>query len=158
MIDSAAALPLGHEDARQIARYVIEGRLGAGGQGVVHLGRDPDGRPVAVKALKALKALKAMQARDRFAREVAAARRVPQARTAAILDAGVLGERLCIVSEYVPGLSPQAAVERNGVFTGNALKLGRATHVTPVDFRPGAVADVALWDRALPDEEISTLD
>ncbi|MFD0469730.1 serine/threonine-protein kinase [Nonomuraea thailandensis] len=121
MIDQGAVLPLGHEDPRQIAQYAVEGRLGAGGQGVVYLGRGPDGRPVAVKVLKA------MQGRDRFEREVAAARRVPQAHTAAILDADVLGERPYIVSEYVPGLSLQAAVERNGVFTGHVLER-LATH------------------------------
>ncbi|GAA2877076.1 protein kinase [Nonomuraea rubra] len=126
MIEEAEILPLTREDPRQISRYAIQGRLGAGGQGVVYLGRDPGGRPVAVKVLRE-SGLPAPQARARFAREVDAARSVPQAHTAAILDADVLAERPYIVSEYVPGLSLQAAVERNGVFTGNALER-LATH------------------------------
>ncbi|TYB53518.1 serine/threonine protein kinase, partial [Nonomuraea sp. PA05] len=126
MIDQADMLPLAPEDPRQISRYAVQARLGAGGQGVVYLGRDPSGRPVAVKVLRA-DGLPGPQARARFAREVEAARSVPQAHTAAILDADVLGERPYIVSEYVPGLSLQATVERNGVFTGNALER-LATH------------------------------
>ncbi|MFC4119015.1 protein kinase domain-containing protein [Nonomuraea zeae] len=126
MIDQTNLLPLEHDDPRQIARYAVQGRLGMGGQGVVYLGRDPGGRPVAIKVLRD-GGLPAPQARARFAREVDAARCVPQAHTAAILDADVLGERPYIVSEYVPGLSLQAAVERNGVFTGHALER-LATH------------------------------
>ncbi|GAA2209630.1 hypothetical protein GCM10009850_050890 [Nonomuraea monospora] len=126
MIDQADLLPLALEDPRQISRYAVQARLGAGGQGVVYLGRDPSGRQVAIKVLRA-DGLPDPQARARFAREVEAARSVPQAHTAAILDADVLGERPYIVSEYVPGLSLQATVERNGVFTGNALER-LATH------------------------------
>ncbi|MFF3439970.1 protein kinase [Streptosporangium sp. NPDC002721] len=120
MFDRIDVLPLGGDDPRRIDRYGIEGRLGVGGQGVVYLGRAPDGRPVAVKVLSG--GLPTREVRARFVRELAAARRVPQAHTAAILDADVEGERPYIVSEYVAGPSLQEAVEKNGVFAGNALE------------------------------------
>ncbi|MGJ6962302.1 serine/threonine-protein kinase [Streptosporangium sp. G11] len=120
MFDRIDVLPLGNEDPRRIDLYGIEGRLGVGGQGVVYLGRTPDGRPVAVKVLSG--GLPTREVRARFVRELAAARRVPQAHTAAILDADVDGERPYIVSEYVAGPSLQEAVEKNGVFGENTLE------------------------------------
>ena len=45
--------PLLIGDPDHVAGYRIEARLGQGGQGVVYLGRDPPGRPVAVKLLHA---------------------------------------------------------------------------------------------------------
>ncbi|MFI6800363.1 hypothetical protein [Streptosporangium canum] len=48
--------PLTSVDPRQIGRYRLIGRLGAGGQGVVYLGEDPAGTAVAIKALHAVTA------------------------------------------------------------------------------------------------------
>ena len=40
------------EDPRQVGRYRIVARVGAGGMGQVYLGRSPGGRPVAVKVVR----------------------------------------------------------------------------------------------------------
>lgn len=39
-------------DPRQVGRYRITGRLGAGGMGQVYLGQSPSGRLVAVKVVR----------------------------------------------------------------------------------------------------------
>lgn len=121
MFDEINAVPLENEDPHRIDQYDIQGRLGTGGQGIVYLGRAPDGRPVAVKVLKSGELL-SEESRMRFVQELAAARRVPQAHTAAILDADVEGRRPYIVSEYIAGMSLQETVEKNGVFKGNNLE------------------------------------
>ena len=62
-------------DPQQIGSYRLLGRLGSGGMGQVLLGRSPGGRPVAVKVIRPELA-DSPDFRRRFAREVAAARRV----------------------------------------------------------------------------------
>ena len=44
--------PLQSEDPRQVGRYQLLGRLGAGGMGEVFLGQSPGGRLVAVKLIR----------------------------------------------------------------------------------------------------------
>ena len=84
--------PLRRWDPERMGRYVLLGRLGAGAMGQVLLGRSTAGRLVAVKTIKIEFAEEAWF-RARFAREVAAARRVSGAFTAAVVaaDADVLG-------------------------------------------------------------------
>ncbi|PZG15236.1 serine/threonine-protein kinase, partial [Nonomuraea aridisoli] len=107
-------------DPRRVGPYTLLGRLGEGGMGVVHLGQGPDGARVAVKLLHAR-----MDAdpdfRRRFAREVAAARRVARFCTAPVLDADVLGEVAYLVTEYVEGPSLGQAVRASGPLKGSAL-------------------------------------
>jgi serine/threonine protein kinase len=62
-------------DPHQLGPYRLLGRLGNGGMGRVFLGRSPGGRLVAVKVIRTELADNA-DFRERFAREVAAARRV----------------------------------------------------------------------------------
>ena len=45
-----SVLPLEPQDPRQLGRFRITARLGEGGQGIVYLGVDPQGRPVEVPA------------------------------------------------------------------------------------------------------------
>jgi eukaryotic-like serine/threonine-protein kinase len=66
------------EDPRLVGRYRLVARLGAGGMGQVFLGFSPAGRPMAVKVVHADLA-RDQAFRDRFRREVAAARDWPQA-------------------------------------------------------------------------------
>ncbi|MFJ7130304.1 bifunctional serine/threonine protein kinase/MFS transporter [Streptomyces sp. NPDC098101] len=74
------------EDPTHIGPYRLIARLGAGGMGLVYLGRSDVGRTVAVKVVQREYAAQP-EFRRRFAREVAAARRVGGSWTADVLDA-----------------------------------------------------------------------
>ncbi|MCX5166312.1 bifunctional serine/threonine protein kinase/MFS transporter [Streptomyces sp. NBC_00264] len=94
--------PLTVEDPTRIGPYRLIARLGAGGMGLVYLGRSEVGRTVAVKVVQAEYAAQA-EFRKRFAREVAAARRVGGSWTADVLDADTEAEVPWVATQYVPG-------------------------------------------------------
>ncbi len=73
-------------DPERVGAYRVLGLLGAGGMGQVYLARSPGGRAVAVKVIRPDLAAK-RGFRERFAREVAAARGVSGMFTAAVVDA-----------------------------------------------------------------------
>jgi len=89
------------------------GRLGAGGMGQVFLGRSPGGRLVAVKVIRAELAGDP-GFRARFAREVAAARKVSGVFTAAVVDADPAAPLPWLVTGFVTGLSLAEAVGEHG--------------------------------------------
>ncbi|GLW05887.1 hypothetical protein Misp01_10170 [Microtetraspora sp. NBRC 13810] len=109
---------LAPEDPQWIGRYWLAGRLGAGGQGVVYEAYGEDGDRV---ALKALFTHDGAELRDRFEREVIAARRVASFCTARVLDADLAGRTPYIVSEYVAGPSLRRAVQDGRRFAGDDL-------------------------------------
>ncbi|WP_248958826.1 serine/threonine-protein kinase [Sphaerisporangium perillae] len=136
-------------DQEHIGPYRILRRLGAGGQGVVYLGQDGDGQPVAVKVLRRDVAADE-DTRNRFAREVAIAQRVASFCTAQFLAADLWSDPPYIVTEFVDGLSLQEEVTRNGPKSGpglHRLAVGTATALTAIheaglvhrDFKPGNV-------------------
>ncbi|MEU6866805.1 MDR family MFS transporter [Streptomyces sp. NPDC046876] len=90
------------EDPRRIGPYRLIARLGAGGMGLVYLGRSEAGRTVAVKVVQADHAGNP-EFRRRFAREVAAARRVGGSWTAAVLDADPEAAVPWVATQYIPG-------------------------------------------------------
>ncbi len=100
-------------DPRQAGGYTLLARLGSGGMGDVYLGRSPGGRHVAVKVIRADLA-QDQSFRARFAREVAAARRVSGAFTAPVIDADPDAPIPWLVTDYVPGPSLGDAVARHG--------------------------------------------
>ncbi|GII83165.1 hypothetical protein Ssi03_11550 [Sphaerisporangium siamense] len=108
------------DDPRRLGVHDLTGRLGEGGQGVVYLGRAPDGRQVAIKLLHA-RLSGDPEARGRFLREVSVAQRVARFCTASVLHADLAGDRPYIVSEYVPGPSLRQLVEHEGPRQGAAL-------------------------------------
>ncbi|WP_433515170.1 protein kinase domain-containing protein [Nonomuraea sp. CA-143628] len=135
--------PLHPDDPPVIGPYRLNGRLGVGGQGVVYLGQARDGRYVAVKVLHAAVS---DQVLERFAKEVAAARRVEPFCVAQVLDASFEGRRPYIVTEFVEGLSLQQAgvhhgpaLHRMAVSTATALAAVHRAGIVHRDFKPANV-------------------
>ncbi|MFI6539608.1 serine/threonine-protein kinase [Nonomuraea sp. NPDC050547] len=136
-------------DPRRLGSYLLAGRLGQGGQGVVFLGRTPAGAQVAIKLLHASVAADP-EVRRRFLGEVEAVRRVAPFCTAQVLDASLEDDRPYIVSEYVDGVSLRDHVVAKGPRTGGSLDrlaIGTATALSAIhragvvhrDFKPGNV-------------------
>ncbi|MFI7367601.1 MDR family MFS transporter [Streptomyces sp. NPDC050149] len=94
--------PLTPEDPARIGPYRLIARLGEGGMGLVYLGRSEAGRTVAVKVVQAEYAGN-QEFRRRFAREVAAARRVGGHWTAEVLDADPEAAVPWVATRYIPG-------------------------------------------------------
>lgn len=103
---------LGAGDPSHIGAFRLLGRLGAGGMGRVYLARSVGGRTVAVKLVQTRYAGEP-EFRRRFAREVAAARRVGGEWTAHVLDADVEAEIPWVATAYVAGPSLQDVVARD---------------------------------------------
>jgi WD40 repeat protein len=108
-------------DPRSVGGYRLLGRLGAGGMGQVYLGVSPSGRRVAVKLIHPLHA-GAAQFRERFAREIDAARRVGGFHTAVVVDADPQADPPWMITAYIDGLSLQAEVERGGQLPPEAVR------------------------------------
>ncbi|MCB5183143.1 bifunctional serine/threonine protein kinase/MFS transporter [Streptomyces antimicrobicus] len=104
--------PLTGEDPVHIGPYRLIARLGAGGMGLVYLGRSDLGRTVAVKVVQAGHA-QHPEFRRRFAREVAAARRVGGAWTADVLDADTEAAVPWVATQYIPGPDLTTVVGRD---------------------------------------------
>ena len=104
---------LQRQDPRKVGPYWLLGRLGGGGMGQVFLGQSPGGRLIAVKVVRAELAEQA-EFRNRFAREVAAARTVSGLFTAAVVDADVDAPVPWLATAYVPGPSLAEAIARHG--------------------------------------------
>jgi serine/threonine protein kinase len=121
-------------DPQRIGPYVLRGRLGTGGMGRVYLGQSPGGRLVAVKVIHGHLAEDG-GFRARFAREVAAARKVGGMFTATVVGDELDGPVPWIATAYVPGPSLAAAVERHGplpVTSVAALAAGLAEGLSAV--------------------------
>ncbi|KUL35432.1 protein kinase [Streptomyces sp. NRRL F-4489] len=101
------------DDPRSIGAYQLLGRLGAGGMGRVFLGRSPGGRQVAVKVVHAA-LVDQPGFRDRFRREVRAARAVSGAFTAPVIDADPDADEPWLVTSYIAGPSLEKAVAERG--------------------------------------------
>ncbi|MFD9407484.1 PQQ-binding-like beta-propeller repeat protein [Streptomyces sp. NPDC059989] len=113
---------LGAADPLRIGPYALAGRLGAGGMGEVYLGRSAGGRTVAVKVVRPDLA-RDTAFRDRFRREVAAARRVSGAFTAPVVDADTDAEVPWMATSFVAGLSLHSAVAAHGPLPEDALRM-----------------------------------
>src|SRR5580692_2575725 len=100
-------------DPASVGGYRLLGRLGTGGMGQVFLGVSPSGRRVAVKLIHPVHA-GAAQFRQRFAREIDAARRVGGFHTASVVDADPQADPPWMVTAYIDGPSLQEDVDRAG--------------------------------------------
>ncbi|MEV6287151.1 serine/threonine-protein kinase [Kribbella sp. NPDC051770] len=110
-----------HEGPAVVGPFVVQGRLGSGAMGTVHLARSPGGRLVALKVVRPELA-DDPGFRARFAREVAAVRRVGGAYTAAVVDADPDAERPWLATEYLPGPTLQQAVDAQGPLQPDRLR------------------------------------
>ena len=113
--------PLRRWDPEQVGGYVLIGRLGAGAMGQVYLGRSPAGRLVAVKTIKAELA-EEPDFRNRFGQEVAAARRVSGAFTAAVIAADSEADVPWLATVYVPAPSLSRLVRACGPMSVPAVR------------------------------------
>ncbi|MEV5869812.1 protein kinase domain-containing protein [Streptomyces tendae] len=108
------------DDPRSVGEYRLLSRLGVGGMGRVFLGRSPGGRLVAVKVVHA-ELLRRPEFRDRFRREVQAARMVSGAFTAPVVDADPDAPLPWLVTSYIAGPSLEQAVAERGPFDPQAV-------------------------------------
>ncbi|WP_405959136.1 MDR family MFS transporter [Streptomyces sp. NBC_00868] len=106
--------PLTVDDPTHVGPYRLIARLGAGGMGLVYLGRSEVGRTVAVKVVQPEYAAQP-EFRRRFAREVAAARRVGGSWTADVLDADTDTEVEVpwVATQYIAGPDLTSVVARD---------------------------------------------
>jgi len=113
-------------DPSRVGNYRLIGRLGEGGMGQVFLGLSPGGRQVAVKIIHPGQA-SGRQFRERFAREIEAARRVGGYYTASVVDADPTADPPWMVTAFIHGPSLQQAVMEGGPFSLERLcRLGAA--------------------------------
>ncbi len=113
MPQPALVEPLRRWDPAQVGGFVLVGCLGAGAMGRVYLGRSAAGRLVAVKTIK-VEFADEPDFRTRFAQEVAAARRVSGAFTAAVVAADPEADVPWLATAYVPAPSLSALVRTCG--------------------------------------------
>ncbi|WP_158787670.1 protein kinase [Granulicella sp. L46] len=112
MASQTVVLPSG---VRLMERYVISGRLGAGGMGVVYRARDEKlDRDVAIKMLQR-GLLTSDEARARFRREAQALAKLNHAHIAAVYDVIEQDGADCIVMELVEGESLAAKLSRGAL-------------------------------------------
>ena len=105
--------PLRTDDPRTIGPYRLDERLGQGGMGQVFLAESPGGRRVAVKLIRPEHAADS-RFRERFAREVEAARRVGGFHTAQVVDADPAAATPWMATAFVPGASLRDEVAGGG--------------------------------------------
>ncbi|MFD5323967.1 bifunctional serine/threonine-protein kinase/ABC transporter substrate-binding protein [Streptomyces sp. NPDC127092] len=117
-----ALQPLLPSDPSALAGYRLLGRLGAGGMGVVYLGRTDTGALAAVKVTHADQADQA-DFRARFRREVEAARRVVSPWAVPVAGADPDAPEPWMATAYVPGPSLGEAVRAHGPLPERSVRI-----------------------------------
>jgi hypothetical protein len=108
-------------DPSRVGSYRVIGRLGAGGMGRVFLGVSPAGRKVAIKLINPEYA-SSSEFRERFAREIDAARRVGGFHAAQVVDADPSAELPWMVTAYLEGLTLDEEVRRHGPLPADRVR------------------------------------
>ncbi|MEV0609353.1 protein kinase [Polymorphospora rubra] len=112
--------PLSSNDPERLGDYLLVGRLGVGGMGVVYLAETDDGTFVAIKLIHAALAAD-LEFVGRFRSEVERARQVPPFCTAEFVDADLDHDPPYLVVEYVDGPNLEEVVSERGPLQGGAL-------------------------------------
>ncbi|MFC0847068.1 serine/threonine protein kinase [Streptomyces noboritoensis] len=108
-------------DPAHIGTYALLARLGAGGMGMVYLGRSPGGRLVALKVIKD-EITDHPEALARFRREAETVRAVRSAYTANLIDASLAAPPYWLATEYVSGPTLSRAVADRGPFPADTCR------------------------------------
>ena len=108
--------PLDASDPTVIGPYRILGLLGGGGMGRVYLGESRTGRRLAIKVIRS-HLLEDPVFRQRFAREVDAARLVSPLFTAAVVDADPDAPAPWLATRFIDGISLEQHVVEQGPLT-----------------------------------------
>lgn len=109
----------------RLGPYVLLGKLGEGGMGVVHRAQAPNGDEVAIKVLRSHVAYDT-KVRDRLRREVDTLSRVRAPGIAQVVDADVDGDHPYLVTQYIPGPPLDDVIDERGALSPQQLAaLGR---------------------------------
>ncbi|WP_432147083.1 protein kinase domain-containing protein [Streptomyces sp. bgisy084] len=108
-------------DPAEIGGYPLEARLGSGGMGTVFLARTSSGRRIAIKLIHPQFAADD-EFRIRFRQEVAAARQVSGAFTAAVVDAAPEAEQPWMATTYIQGHTLARRIATKGPLSGAELR------------------------------------
>ncbi|GII92592.1 serine/threonine-protein kinase [Sinosporangium siamense] len=139
----------GVEVPDRLGPYTLIRKIGEGGMGVVHLGRDEEGREVAVKVLHPHVAAD-LKARDRLEREVETMRRVRSQHVAEVMGAQMAGDMPYVATRFAPGRTLEDKVLAEGPLSDRemvrlirglceALVAIHAADVIHRDFKPSNV-------------------
>ena len=130
-----------------VGRYVVLGRLGEGGMGVVYSAFDPQlDRKVALKLLHAGPEERESAAQSRLLREAQAMARLSHPNVATVHDVGVIGDRVFVAMELVHGQNLRAWLKAEArpwrqvlgvlVQAGRGLAAAHAANLVHRDVKP----------------------
>jgi tRNA A-37 threonylcarbamoyl transferase component Bud32 len=112
--------PLGKNDPTYVSTYRLLGVLGGGGMGRVYLGQSRTGRRLAIKMLSEQFA-EDPEYRERFAREITAAKLVSPLYTAAVVDADPHAKNPWLATTFIDGPSLEEWVTRHGALPADKV-------------------------------------
>jgi serine/threonine protein kinase/tetratricopeptide (TPR) repeat protein len=135
-----------------LGRYVVRGKLGRGGMGVVYLADDPElSRRIAIKLVRmeAFGKIDGPDGRGRLLREARAMAQLAHPNVVAVYDVGTFGDQVFIAMEYVEGTTltewlaeqkrPWREIVNMFAQTGRGLAAAHAAGILHRDFKPDNV-------------------